>query len=77
MHGIALNCTNDLGAYERIIPCGIDDADVTSLSLETGRDITVEEVRPLLADALQRHLQPLITATTANLHTPAPATAVG
>ncbi|WP_425956845.1 lipoyl(octanoyl) transferase LipB [Xylanimonas sp. McL0601] len=65
MHGLALNCDPDLDAFTFIVPCGIDDADVTSLSAELGRDVTVAEVRPLLADALQRHLAPLVTQVTA------------
>ena len=44
MHGFALNCDPDLSWFRRIVPCGIDDADVTSLSLELGRDVTVDEV---------------------------------
>jgi lipoyl(octanoyl) transferase len=60
MHGLALNCDPDLAAFGHIVPCGIDDADVTSLSAELGRDVTVDEVRPLLADALDRHLTPLL-----------------
>ena len=48
MHGFALNCDPDLTAYDRIVPCGIADATVTSLSRELGRDVTVEEVLPLL-----------------------------
>ena len=58
MHGFALNCDPDLSWFRRIVPCGIDDADVTSLSLELGRDVTVAEVTPLiesrLAEALAR-----------------------
>ncbi|WP_311931227.1 lipoyl(octanoyl) transferase LipB [Microbispora sp. H11081] len=54
MHGFALNCVNDLSWYTRIT--GDDDAGVTSLSAETGRRITVDEVIPfagkLLAEAL-------------------------
>ncbi|HEX8006683.1 MAG TPA: lipoate-protein ligase B, partial [Trebonia sp.] len=42
----ALNCANDLSWYNRIVPCGIPDAGVTSLSAETGRRITVDEVIP-------------------------------
>lgn len=44
MHGFALNCDCDLSAYRRIVPCGIADAGVTSLSAELGRDVTVGEV---------------------------------
>ena len=40
MHGFALNCDPDLSAYGRIVPCGIADATVTSLSAELGRDVT-------------------------------------
>lgn len=46
MHGFALNCDCDLTAFDRIVPCGISDASVTSLSKEVGRDITVADVLP-------------------------------
>lgn len=46
MHGFALNCDCDLSWYDRIVPCGIDDAGVTSLSIEAGRQITVLEALP-------------------------------
>jgi lipoyl(octanoyl) transferase len=46
MHGFALNCDVDLGWYDRFVPCGIDDAGVTSLSAELDRDVTVAEVLP-------------------------------
>ena len=49
MHGFALNCNNSLDPFRKIVPCGIGDADVTTLSLELGRDVTVEEVIPLIA----------------------------
>jgi lipoyl(octanoyl) transferase len=52
MHGFALNCDPDLSAYDRIVPCGISDATVTSLSRELGRDVTVDEVLPLLGERL-------------------------
>ena len=48
MHGFALNVNPDLTAYSKIIPCGIADAKVTSLSEELGRDIKIDEVMPVL-----------------------------
>jgi lipoyl(octanoyl) transferase len=48
MHGFALNVNPDLSAYSKIVPCGIADAKVTSLSAELGRSITIEEVMPVL-----------------------------
>jgi len=48
MHGFALNVDPDLNYFERIIPCGIADAQVTSMSKELGREITTEEVEPIL-----------------------------
>ncbi len=48
MHGFALNANPDLGAFDRIVPCGIRDASVTSLSAELGREVTVAEVRPFV-----------------------------
>jgi len=56
MHGFALNVNPDLTAYSKIIPCGIADAKVTSLSAELGRDITVEEVMPIL----KRYILPML-----------------
>lgn len=44
MHGFALNVDCDLAAYDRIVPCGIRDAEVTSLRHETGQDVSVDEV---------------------------------
>ncbi|MFI9487889.1 lipoyl(octanoyl) transferase LipB [Promicromonospora sp. NPDC052451] len=60
MHGLALNCDADLAAFDHIVPCGIDDADVTSLTAELGRRVTVDEVRPLLEAALVERLAPLL-----------------
>ena len=56
MHGFALNCDNDLGYADVVIPCGITDAGVTSLSKELGRDVSVAEVVPLATAHLQRVL---------------------
>ena len=48
MHGFALNVNPDLSWFDRIVPCGIPDADVTSMSAELGRTISIEEVIPTL-----------------------------
>ena len=52
MHGFALNVNPDLAAFRQIVPCGIADADVTSLEKELGRTITIDEVAPLV----ERHI---------------------
>jgi lipoyl(octanoyl) transferase len=49
MHGFALNCDPDLTWFDRIVPCGIRDATVTSLTAELDRDVSVAEARALVA----------------------------
>ena len=52
MHGFAINVNPDLAAFRQIVPCGIADADVTSLEIELARSITIDEVAPLV----ERHV---------------------
>jgi lipoyl(octanoyl) transferase len=52
MHGFALNCDCDMTPFANMVPCGIADAGVTSLSLETGRDVTVAEATPYVEKRL-------------------------
>ena len=52
MHGFALNCDNDLAFFDRIVPCGIRDAEVTTLTKELERDVTVAEVLPFVIERL-------------------------
>ena len=56
MHGFALNVNPDLSAYEKIIPCGITGAKVTSLTAELGSEITINEVLPVI----KKHIQPML-----------------
>ena len=56
MHGFALNVNPDLSAYEKIIPCGITGAKVTSLTAELGRDVTINEVLPVI----KKHIHPML-----------------
>ncbi len=53
MHGFALNCNNSLDAFRKIVPCGIADSDVTTLSLELGRDVSVTEVTSLIEQEIR------------------------
>jgi lipoyl(octanoyl) transferase len=52
LHGFALNCDTDLSWFDGIVACGLPDHGVTSLSRLLGRDVTVDEVRPLVAQHL-------------------------
>jgi lipoyl(octanoyl) transferase len=57
MHGFALNCDPDLSAYDAIVACGIVDAGVTSLSVHTGRGITVADALPVVEQHLTAALE--------------------
>ena len=52
MHGFALNVNPDLSYFDRIVPCGIADAEVTSVSKALGRELSIAEVEPIV----ERHL---------------------
>ncbi|MBG6218063.1 lipoyl(octanoyl) transferase [Arthrobacter sp. CAN_A6] len=55
MHGFAVNCSNDLAPFQQIVPCGIADAGVTTLSAETGRTITPLDIVSRIEDELRKN----------------------
>jgi lipoyl(octanoyl) transferase len=59
MHGFALNCNNDLSWFDRIVPCGLRDAGVTTMSKEIGRNISVDEVASSAEFHLNRVFGPI------------------
>lgn len=56
LHGFSLNCDNSFAGFDAIVPCGIVDAEVTSLSRELGRDVPVTEVLDLAAELVPAFL---------------------
>ena len=52
LHGFAINCDTDLSWFGGIVACGLPDNGVTSLSRLAGRDVSVAEMRPILARRL-------------------------
>nr|WP_250649225.1 MULTISPECIES: lipoyl(octanoyl) transferase LipB [unclassified Actinomyces] len=65
-HGIGLNVSPDLAVFDldRILPCGIDDAGVTSLEAETGTRLRAADLADEVVAALERCLSPLVADAT-------------
>lgn len=62
MHGVAINCSNDLAPYGQIIACGITDAGVTTMSLETGREITPADIADRFVAEFRKHEEALVSS---------------
>ena len=62
-HGFAFNVRTDLSHFDYIVPCGLADKGVTSLSRLLGRDVGLAEVKPLLIDSLAREFAPTEVAS--------------
>lgn len=63
LHGFSLNCNSSTSGFDAIVPCGIADAGVTSLSSEVGRDVSVSEVLPAVIAAVTGALDGNIEVT--------------
>jgi lipoate-protein ligase B len=50
-HGFALNVSNDLSFFETIVPCGVQDVSVTSVSQELGRPVGVPDILGIVSRA--------------------------
>jgi lipoyl(octanoyl) transferase len=77
VHGFALNCDPDLTWFDRIVPCGITDAGVTSLSIELGRRVTVEDVVDVVAHRLRQGFEDTLDTHLPEEREPAPPPASG
>ena len=60
MHGIAINCNNDLAPYAQIVACGISDAGVTTIALETGRNISPADLVERVMEEFRKHESELV-----------------
>jgi lipoyl(octanoyl) transferase len=63
MHGVAINCSNDLAPYAQIIACGITDAGVTTMSLEAGGTITPADIADRFLEEFRKHEEALVSTT--------------
>ena len=60
MHGLALNVNTNLAYFKNIVPCGIDDKDVTSIAKEVGLDVDFNEVSNILKNEIAKQFEMMI-----------------
>ncbi|WP_102161587.1 lipoyl(octanoyl) transferase LipB [Zhihengliuella halotolerans] len=77
LHGFALNCSNSLAAYGQIIPCGIADASVTTISAEAGREVKPSDVVVRVEEEFERLLPAALAPTPADEAAPTEPTTQG
>ncbi|WP_040776456.1 lipoyl(octanoyl) transferase LipB [Nocardia pneumoniae] len=73
LHGFSFNCNSAMDGFQAIVPCGIRDAGVTTLTRELGREVTVAEMKPLVTDAVLRALDGELPVTEHDISRPTPA----
>ncbi len=62
MHGFAINCNNTLAGFRGIIPCGITDAGVTTVSEVAGADVSPADLVQAVSDAFAAEYAPEVAA---------------
>lgn len=75
LHGFAVNCTTDLSWFDAIVPCGLANEGVTSLSEVAGRHVTIEEMAPIVARRFEEVFDIRLDRVTGDWPTPLASTA--
>ena len=54
-HGMAINVCNDLGIFENIVPCGLKGVTITNVFKETGKEVSIGEVKEKLSELCKKY----------------------
>lgn len=55
LHGMAININNDLSIFENIVPCGLEGVQITNIQKETGREVSMSDIKQRLAELCREH----------------------